>query len=131
MGRDVNLWLDDSYERTAVAYQRMIPADRDSTIWCRTASEAIEVLRDYSERLKKVHLDHDLGGESEDVPMHSGNENSGMEVIRYLENIDPKLFDGCKFIIHSFNTYAARRMFERLDIIGYDVKYQPFGTGKL
>jgi len=130
MVRDSILFLDDSNERAALAYQRMTPEDANQTIWCKTAAECISVLKDYADRLKRVYLDHDLGG-AEDVPMHSGNDLSGMEVVRYLENIDFKLFDGCKFIIHSYNTYAAKRMFERLDLIGYDVICQPFGTGKL
>jgi hypothetical protein len=130
-GRDTILFLDDSPERAALAYQRMISIERDSTIWCRTAKEAIDVLKDYWERLSKVYLDHDLGGEQEDVPMHSGNEQSGMEVVRYLEDMDPDKFKGCSFIVHSFNSHAGLKMVERLIYAGYKATYKPFGTDKL
>jgi len=131
MGRDAILFLDDSPERAALAYQRMTPEDANHTIWCKSAEEAISVLKDYATRLKKVYLDHDLGGEGEEVPMHSGNENSGMEVVRYLEKIEPATFYGCLFIVHSYNSFAGPRMSERLTHAGYSSKYEPFGLGKL
>lgn len=131
MGRDSILFMDDKAERAALAYQRMTPDERNSTIWCRTAKEAISVLKEYSERLSKVYLDHDLGGLDEDVPMHSGNEQSGMEVVRYLEDTDPDRFHGCLFIVHSFNEYAGPKMVERLLYAGYKAVYKPFGTEKL
>lgn len=131
MGRDTILFMDDKPERAALAYQRMTPAERDTTIWCRTAAEAITVLKDYQDRLSKVYLDHDLGGLEEDVPMHSGNEKSGMEVVRYLEDTDPDKFKGCLFIVHSFNSYAGPKMVERLIYAGYKADYRPFGTEKL
>jgi len=130
MGRDVTLFLDDSHERAAVAYQRMSKDEANSTMWCRTAAEAISVLKDYSERLSKVYLDHDLGNDGEELPMHSGNDKSGMEVVRHLEDTDPDLFKGCLFIVHSYNSYAAPRMVERLIYAGYKAVYRPF-EGKL
>ena len=128
MGRDVILFMDDSPERAALAYQRMTPEDQQHTIWCKSASECISVLRDYADRLKKVYLDHDLGG---DEVTHPGNENSGMEVVRFLEKQEQYDFEGCLFIVHSFNSYAGPRMAERLAHAGYVAKYEPFGMGKL
>lgn len=128
MGRDAILFMDDSPERAALAYQRMTPEDQNQTIWCKSASECISVLKDYADRLKKVYLDHDLGG---DEVTHPGNENSGMEVVRYLEHADRKQFDGCLFIIHTHNGYAGPRMTERLISSGYEAKYEPFGLRKL
>lgn len=128
MSRDIILFMDDAPERAALAYQRMTPEDANHTIWCKSASECISVLRDYADRLKKVYLDHDLGG---DEVTHPGNENSGMEVVRFLEKQEPDTFGECLFIVHSFNSYAGPRMAERLMTAGYIAKYEPFGMGKL
>lgn len=130
MGRDVILWLDDSYERTALAYQRMQINERDNVIWCKTAAEAITVLTDYSERLSKVYLDHDLGGDGEELPTHPGSDNSGTAVVRHLEDTDPDKFKGCLFIVHSYNEYAGPKMVERLIYAGYKAVYRPF-EGKI
>jgi hypothetical protein len=130
MGRDVILWLDDSYERTALAYQRMAASERDNVIWCKTADECISVLKDYTERLKTVYLDHDLGGDGEELPTHPGSDNSGMAVVRYLEDTDPDTFNGCLFTVHSYNSYAGPKMVERLVYAGYKAVYRPF-EGKI
>lgn len=124
MNDKVILFLDDDPHRAALMYQRMNQEDRRRTIWVTTAQEAIDVLRDYRKRLIYVFLDHDLGGETY---QHSGREDCGMEVIRYLEKQDISAFDSCKFIVHSWNIYAAKKMTDRLKACGYKVTMQPFG----
>lgn len=129
MGRDVILWMDDSYERTALAYQRMPEYERNSVIWCKTAFEAITVLKDYAERLSKVYLDYNLSG-SEETSIHPGNQESGMEVVRFLEDSDPDTFKGCLFIVHTWDTFNGKKMVERLIYAGYKAEYRPF-SGKV
>lgn len=123
------LFLDDSQERAAVAYQRMPVAVREKTIWARTAQEAIHILWEYREQLKLATLDHDLDGEY----VNPGNPNSGMEVVRYLERmarLNPTEFENFKqieFIVHSWNEYAGPKMVERLEKINLKVNLRPFG----
>lgn len=125
------LFLDDNHNRAAVMYQRMTDKERNKTIWCQTAAEAIDVIWNYRDRLEIAMLDHDLGGESY---VNVKREDCGMEIIRFLEKRawhDKKEFkklQNCTFIVHSHNTYAAPRMVERLQAIGLKAIYQPFGT---
>ena len=120
----VILFLDDSPERAALMYQRMTPEDQCRTIWTKTAEEAIDVLERYSERLDLIYLDHDLEGETY---VHSGREDCGMEVIRFLEKQPVERYKGCRFIVHSWNISAALKMVERLKAKGYSVTQKPFG----
>lgn len=121
---DVILFLDDDAHRAALMYQRMRPEDRNITFWVTTAQEAIDLLVNYRERLVYAFLDHDLGGETY---VHSGREDCGMEVVRFLENQNPEDYVSCKFIVHSWNIDAARKMTDRLQAKGYQVTMQPFG----
>lgn len=127
--RDMILFLDDSPERAALAYQRMNEKDRSCTIWCTTAEEAITTLWDYRKLLKLVMLDHDLGGLHD---ISSSRPDTGMETIRWLEKLeknDKKEFENFNevyFIIHSWNT-AGRIMLERLNKLGLKGEYKPFG----
>ena len=124
------LFLDDSAHRAVLAYERMSVADREQTVWCQTAEEAIITLWDYRDRLDAVHLDHDLGGQEY---VNTKREDCGMEVIRSLEKMSrdkPEEFEKlkrAKFTVHSWNGYAAPIMVERLIKIGLDVEYCPFG----
>ena len=121
------LWLDDSPERAALAYQRMTPVARDHTIWCKEATEAISVLKDYAEVLVQAHLDHDLEG----AYQNSFDKNCGMEVVRYLERLDSDELNKIKdihFIVHSWNPPAGREMTERIEKLGLKAIYRPFGT---
>ncbi len=120
----VILWLDDSPERTAVMYQRMTPRDQNRTIWTKTAAEAIDVLENYSARLNLVYLDHDLGAETY---VHSGREDCGMEVVRFLEKQPRERYKDCQMIVHSWNIPAGVKMTERLRAKGYYVTQKPFG----
>jgi hypothetical protein len=125
MGRDIILFLDDDPARAALAHQRMPERYRQNTFWAQTTEEAIYILRDYASRLMSAHLDHDLGGEQF---VHSSREDCGMEVVRWLERQDPKLYDGCVFVIHTWNIPAGIKMAERLQAAGYKVHRRPFGN---
>ena len=119
------LFLDDDPHRAALAYQRFPPEKRDYTIWCTTAAEAIDILENYD--LSEAHLDHDLGGEHY---VHSGREDCGMEVIRWIEHRSPDELEKLKktlFIVHSWNVPAALNMEVRLRALGLKVKRIPFG----
>lgn len=124
MERDVILFLDDDPARAALAYQRMPAKLRDSTFWTTTVEETICILKDYAERLISVHLDHDLGGEHF---VHSAREDCGMEVVRWLVKQDPKPYEGCMFVVHTWNIPAGVKMTEKLREAGYKVQRVPFG----
>lgn len=126
---NIILFLDDQPERAARACGRMRPEDQAKTIWCKTAQEAIDTIRDYYDRIEKMSLDHDLGGP--DVEMSPRSPNSGMEVVRYIEKHDTMIKtmveNGCSVVIHSWNGYCAGVMQERLQRLGFKVIRQPFG----
>lgn len=106
-------------------YQRMKDEDRQATIWVQTAEEAIGVLKDYMPALRRIYLDHDLGGRQF---VHSSREDCGMEVVRFLEKQDAKKLEGCEIVVHTWNTPAGLRMEQRLRHAGYKVNYKPFGS---
>lgn len=124
------LFLDDNPRRAVLAHERMPVADREQTLWCQTAEEAIVTLWDYRDRLDAVHLDHDLGGEEY---VNTKREDCGMEVVRYLEKMSRdkpeefKKLQAAKFVVHSWNSHAGPIMVDRLSKIGLDVEYKPFG----
>jgi hypothetical protein len=124
------LFLDDDPNRAATAYGRMTDEEKESTIWCRTAEEAIVTLRDYKKVLTDVFLDHDLGSETW---VHSQREDCGMEVVRFLEKTYRKnpeqfqVFRAIRFIVHTWNTAAGPVMLSRLKAMGLNVTYTPFG----
>lgn len=123
MDSKVILFLDDSPERAALQYNRWTKEKRERTIWATTAQEAIDVLKNYD--LEEAHLDHDLGGSQF---QDSRSDNSGMEVVRWIEhNLEPK-HKIIKFVVHSWNLAAGARMTERLRALGLDVHQVPFGT---
>lgn len=127
------LFMDDSPHRAVLAHERMSVSDRENTLWCMTAEEAIITLWDYRDRLDAVHLDHDLGGEEY---VNTKREDCGMEVVRSLERMSrdtPEEFEKLKvarFIVHSWNFHAGPLMTKRLQDIGLNVEYIPFGLEK-
>jgi hypothetical protein len=97
-----------------------------NTIWATTTEEAITTLRDYD--IDEAHLDHDLGGETY---VHSGREDCGMEVVRWIEKLDNlKKFEKTLFVCHSWNLDAGRKMMERLTKLGLRATQLPFGMGR-
>lgn len=122
------LFLDNDPNRAAILYERMPLKVRDLTIWCKTAEEAIVTLTDYAGDLTLVYLDHSLG-ESEIGDTRS--ENSGMEVVRFLEKVPADLkqkLNFCLFIVHTWDKVAGIKMAIRLKKAGYSVRYRPFGS---
>lgn len=122
------LFLDNDSARAALMYGRMKPEDRDSTIWCRTAEEAIVTLKDYAGSLTSAYLDSSLA-ENEYSDIRS--ENSGMEVVRFLEKAPAQLkiaLKSCELTVHTWDKVAGAKMFMRLFKAGYNVKYKPFGS---
>lgn len=120
----VIVFLDDDPNRAAVLNQRMLARDVEHTIWVHNVEETLDLLINYRERLRYVSLDHDLGSETY---VHSGREDCGMEVIRWLEKQSPLDYKDVVFVIHSWNIPAARKMAVRLIDKGYRVLQVPFG----
>lgn len=121
-GRRLILFLDDAPERAALFSARSTGSDRARTIWARTSAEAIEALEVHGPSFDVLHLDHDLGGTQF---QDSRSEESGMEVVRWLEHHGEA--KGAKVIIHTWNLQAGKRMVERLTDAGYKVIQKPFG----
>jgi hypothetical protein len=125
----VILFLDPSPQRAVLAFNRMTPEDSSKTIWCKTVLEAQTTLWNYRGELTRVHLEHDLG---EQPYMNTASEESGMELVRYLERL-AKHYSlefselKAKFIVHTWNEHAGPIMVERLRNIGLGVLYKPFG----
>jgi hypothetical protein len=123
------LFLDPDPKRAVLAFQRMTPEDSNKTIWCKTVLEAQTTLWNYRGELTRVHLEHDLG---EQAYMNTASEESGMELVRYLERLAKHSYPEfaefkAKFIVHTWNEHAGPIMVERLSNIGLDVEYKPFG----
>ncbi len=126
------LFLDPDPKRAVLAFQRMTPEDRDKTIWCKTVLEAQTTLWNYRGELTRVHLEHDLG---EQPYMNTASEESGMELVRFLEmtakQYGPEFADfKAKFIVHTWNEHAGPIMLKRLLNIGLKTEWIPFGTEK-
>ena len=120
------VFLDDDACRVATMYQRMTPKDQNRTFWVQTVEETIDMFNaDYLPRLDIVSLDHDLGGQTY---VHTAREDCGTEIVRFLEKQSPEKFAHVRFVIHSWNIPAAKRMTERLQRAGYRAMMRPFGT---
>jgi hypothetical protein len=124
MGEELILYIEGMQERAAVAYNRMAPDHRDRTIWAKNPEEAIEILEDYRERLVLVFLSNDL---NEFIQGDIRREDSGAEIVRYLERQDPERFK-CGFIIQDHDKRVGERLTHRLKAAGYRATHQPFGT---
>lgn len=124
----VIIFLDDDPFRAALAYQRMPKEVSRKVIWCKTAQEVISILEDeeYIKRLETIHLDHDLEGVYQDPC----EKNCGMEVVRFIETLDPKVLKHVRFNVHSWNNHQAIKMIQRLKKLGLRVEYNPFGLKK-
>ena len=114
------LWVDSDPSRAATVWRQSSAARCSSTIWCREASEAIDVLREYT--LEEAHLEHDLGSSD------SRSELSGMEIVRWLERLkDRSQFSNTRFIVHS-HAPAGATMVDRLRKIDLRADLIPFGS---
>lgn len=121
---EVILYVEGSQERAAVAYNRMNPDHRDATIWAKNPEEAIDVLRGYRDRLVLVFLSNDL---NEFIRGDLRREDSGAEIVRYLEKQDPESFK-CGFIFQDHDKKIGEKLTNRLKAAGYRATHQPFGT---
>lgn len=108
------LFLDDDPNRG----ERFLREHGD-VVWTKTARSTIDVLFDF-DPFDVVYLDHDLGGE---VYVDSGREDTGMEVVRWVEANRPAVG---RFVVHSLNYPAAAQMVGRLRDAGYEAEYVPF-----
>lgn len=127
------LFVDPDPKRAVLAFQRMNEEDRSNTIWAKTYTEAQTTLWVYRDELTEVRMEHDLSGISY---MNTRSEESGMEIVRYLEklsvhydNVFPA-YQKIKWVIHSYNDHASPTMIERMRKIGLKVDWVPFGTEK-
>jgi hypothetical protein len=126
----VILFLDKEPNRAVLAYNRMREVDRDKTIWCRTAEEAVCTFWDYRRVLEKAFLEHDLGDVSY---ANTGSPECGMEIVRFLEGKakkEPEEFEHLKKVkvtIHTWNEHAGPIMVDRLMKIGLSAEWKPFG----
>ncbi len=124
------LFLDPDPKRAVLAFQRMNEEDQSSTIWCKTVTEAQTTLWNYREELTEVYLEHDLG---EHAYANTRSEESGMEIVRYLEKLSVHhdnvfgAYRKIRWTVHTWNDHAGPIMVERLRKIGLGVLYKPFG----
>jgi hypothetical protein len=119
------VFLTADPKRAAIAYKRMLESEQNRTFWVQTVAETLDMLENYRERLETVHLEHDL---AEEGYSHPSSEESGTEIVRWLEKRDPVDYEHVKFIINTWNSSAGKKMTDRLREAGYDVTFQPFGT---
>ena len=124
------LFVEHEPQRAVLAFNRMTVEDRNNTMWCQTAAEAIEAIWSYRDVLTKVSLDHDLGGREY---TNTKREDCGMEIVRFLEKkshkepVEFKKLESILFVIHSWNDHAGPIMQRRLSNIGLNAVYIPFG----
>lgn len=119
------VFLDDDMNRAALLYQRMSKYDQERTFWVKTVVEAIDVLKEYRRRLDIVFLGYNLSGN--ETVVHPANENSGMEVVRWLEKCSLERYLHVRFIVHTWDIAAGIKMTKRLRNKGYRVIRVPFG----
>jgi hypothetical protein len=103
----------------------MTENEQNRCFWVQNVAETLDMLENYRERLETVHLEHDL---SEEGFMHPSSEESGTEIVRWLEKKDPADYEQVAFIVNTWNGSAGKKMTDRLREAGYNVHYTPFGT---
>jgi len=120
------VFLDNDQNRAALLYQRMNKRDQERTFWVKTVVEAIDVLKEYKHRLDIVSLGYNLKGY--EISVHPASEESGMEVIRWLEKQPIEVYSHVKFVIHTWDVPIGIKMTNRLKEKGYNVIRVPFGS---
>lgn len=124
------LFLDRDPQRAVLAFNRMRKEEQESTIWCRTAEEAMMTFWDYRGVLTEARLEHDLGDEPY---ANTRSEECGMEVVRFLERKsveEPDEFNKLRKMsvrVHTHNEHAGPIMTERLSKLGIRTEWVPFG----
>lgn len=114
------LFLDDDENRTKVFVSK-IPRARTAPDVPSIVGLIERSIADH-EPVSYLFLDHDLGGE---IHVDSGREDTGMEVVRYLEknNLQEHIRE---VIVHSHNEPAATEMLYKLWDAKYRAKRIPF-----
>lgn len=110
------LFLDDNPNRRR-AFQSRYP---HATI-VENVEQCIDSLMS-EDQWHTVSLDHDLEGE---IFVNSDRDDCGMEIVRYLEQLDHKREIG-RIIVHSHNIDAANEMALRLKACGYQAECKLF-----
>ncbi len=118
------VFVEGDPTRAALQFQRMKPADQNRTFWVKTVLEAIDMLKNYRERLDIVSMGYNLNGEEYN---HPSREDCGLEIVRFLEKADPETYAQVRFVIHSWDA-AGVKMADRLRKKGYLVIRAPFGS---
>ena len=108
------LFLDDNEYRTK-SFLRLSPLATTVSTAQETIDKLIEKEWDW------VFLDHDLGDENH---VDSGREDTGMEVVRWIEQNKPIIRKGV--IVHTLNAPAGESMRDKLIAVDYSVEFIPF-----
>lgn len=116
------LILEDDETRIKYFQQRFLNVSSTHQIYyARTAQQAISLLSTI-DKFELIFLDHDLGNR---VFVSTDDENTGSEVVRFLIKNSHKYIN-TYFIIHSFNTVAAKQMLDDIyENITDNVLYVP------
>jgi len=115
------LWLDNDANRAAVAYRRFSEERRQSTIWCRQVSEAIDILKSY--QVDEVHLGHNLS----DEPNLGACRNCTMQLVNWvIKNASRNTYQ-IRFIVHTHESAAGFALARKLRKNGFNSRYVPFG----
>lgn len=123
------LFLDDMESRHD-AFRKWYAAPEHDVRHVYTADDAIEVLQNELQPFDVVMLDHDLAlshykAYNEKQPLKSDND-TGMAVARFIpEGPKPKLV-----IIHSWNSPAAKEMYDLLWSASINVALWPFNPNR-
>lgn len=102
------LFVDDMAER----FDHLVTRWKGPIQWVVSASEAIDVLGQDTFDADIVSLDHDLASEHY-IRACSANSGCGCDIVDWIcENADK--FREVMFVIHSWNSEAAQRMYRAL-----------------
>ena len=119
------VFVEGDPQRAALQFQRMTPADQNRTFWVKSVPEAIDMLKNYRERLDIVSMGYNLNGEEYN---HPSREDCGLEIVRFLEKKKPETYAHVRFIVHSWAFLSGAKMANRLRAHGYNVLSKPFGS---
>lgn len=109
------LFLDDDPTR-AKAFLHRFP----QAIWVQTVEECLACLE---ETWDEIHLDHDLGGQTE---VDFEREDCGMAVVRWIIAVPRPQLASARFVVHTRNPNAACLMVTHLQVAGYNAEARPF-----
>lgn len=119
------LFLDDMEERHKAFVNRFGMQDNVRIYQARTASEAIELLKQRT--YVQAFLDHDLS--LEDIMCPPGGPSkvpTGMDVVNHLCSLKWEELPVKNVIVHSMNEPAATQMVSRLQVCLIQSRWIPF-----